>query len=63
MRLFNYEDVCLTPKMGVCDSRSQCDTSIEFLGTKFKLPVMPSNMKAVIDFEHANHLSQEGYFY
>ena len=63
MRLLKYEDICLIPKMGACKSRSECDTSIKFLGSKFRLPVMPSNMRAVIDFDHAKHLSAEGYFY
>lgn len=58
-----YENIVLVPKLGILDSRDQADTSVEFLGRKFKLPVVPSNMKAVINFDIASYLAQHGYLY
>ena len=62
-RLLTYDDVCLIPRMSMCESRSECDTSTEFLGFKFKLPIMPANMKSVIDEEWARYFSENGYMY
>jgi GMP reductase len=63
MKALSYNDVTLVPCCGVANSRSECDPSTEFLGFNFKLPVMPSNMKCSIDFEKAEWLSENGYFY
>jgi len=45
------------------ESRSECDPSIEFGGRRFKLPVMPANMKTVVDEQICLWLAQNGYFY
>lgn len=45
------------------DSRSSISTDVEFGGYNFKLPVVPANMKCVIDFDRAEWLSENGYFY
>lgn len=58
-----YSDVCLIPRMGQVTSRSDCDTSVWFLGNMFKLPIMPANMKSVIDENLAHWLSENDYFY
>lgn len=62
-KLLKYEDVCLIPRFGSVTSRQQCDTSTNFLGFEFKLPIMPANMKAVINQDWAHYLSENGYFY
>jgi len=49
--------------MSQCKSRSECKTSTEFLGFKFKLPIMASNMKSVIDEDWAKYFSNNGYMY
>src|ERR1041384_1257204 len=59
----NYKDIILTPRMSHCTSRSLLDTSIEFAGRKWKLPVVPANMKTVIDFRSARQLALNNYFY
>jgi len=63
MKYYDYKDVVLIPKMGIVDSRSQCNTSIKFGGFQFKLPVVPANMESVIDEDLAVKLAQNGYFY
>lgn len=60
---FDFEDINLIPKMSIVESRSECDTSLNFGNFKFKLPVVPANMECVINFELAQKLASEGYFY
>ena len=62
-RLFSYDDVYLVPKYSELDSRSDGDTSIEFLGQKWKLPVVPANMQDVISWKLACGLQLNQYFY
>ena len=58
-----YKDIYLIPKYSTLNSRSEADTSV-FLGNKkFKLPIIPSNMKAVINEKWAKWLSENDYFY
>ena len=59
----NYSDITLIPNYFDGVSRSTLDTSTEFLGWKFKLPVVPANMSCVIDEKIAFELSQNDYFY
>lgn len=63
MRLLKYDDVCLIPRMTSCVSRTECDVTKDFLGFTFNLPIMPANMKAVIDYNYCRMLSEKGYFY
>lgn len=63
MNTYDYKDVVLIPKMGIVDSRSQCDTSIKFGGHQFKLPIVPANMESVISEDLAIKLASNGYFY
>lgn len=63
MGIYDYKDVVLIPKMGIVDSRSQCDTSIKFGGHQFKLPIVPANMESVINEDLAIKLASNGYFY
>jgi GMP reductase len=60
---FDFEDMTLTPKYSLVESRSMCDATIKFGGYKFKLPVVPANMQSIIDESLAIKLSKEGYFY
>ena len=59
----NYKDVCLVPRYSYLTSRSEANTSIMFLGRKYKLPVLPSNMSSVISEDVAKWLSFNDYFY
>ena len=47
----NYRDVYLVPNFSELKSRTEADTSVKIRDFKFTLPVMPSNMKAVVDFK------------
>lgn len=60
---FDFEDVNLIAGKGVVSSRKECDPSVELNGFKFKIPVVPANMKAVIDEELAFWLAKNNYFY
>jgi len=61
--LLSYDDVCLRPKYSELNSRSDADTSVEFLGKRWKLPAIPANMEDVIGFDNAKFLSENDYFY
>lgn len=59
----HYHDVLLLPNKAVVNSRSEVDTSITLGNFTFKLPVVPANMKTIIDFNLAKWLCQNKYFY
>ena len=61
--VFDYEDIQLIPAKCIVNSRSECDTSIELGGHKFRLPVVPANMQTIIDETIAEKLAAGGYFY
>lgn len=61
--VFDYEDIQLIPAKAVVNSRSECDTSVEFGGRTFKLPVVPANMQTIVDEKIAAFLAENNYFY
>lgn len=63
MDIFDYDNIQLLPRQCRVTSRSECDPSIEFGPRRFKLPVVPANMKTVIDEPIAEMLARDGYFY
>jgi len=63
MEIFDYGKVLLLPRKCRVESRSECDPSMEFGGRTFKLPVVPANMKTVLDEDLSLWLAQNGYFY
>jgi GMP reductase len=63
MEIFDYDNVLLLPRRCRVESRSECDTSVEFGGRRFLLPVVPANMKTVIDEPIAAWMAEQGYFY
>ena len=63
MEIFDYDNILLLPRKCRVESRSECDTSVT-LGTRsFKLPVVPANMKTVVDESICEYLARNGYFY
>jgi IMP dehydrogenase/GMP reductase len=63
MEIFDYDNILLLPRKCRVESRSECDASIEFGGRRFALPVVPSNMKTVLDESVAQYLARSGHFY
>ena len=47
-KALKYEDICLEPKYSTCESRSDASTLTMFGPKQFHIPVVPSNMKAVV---------------
>ena len=63
MEIFDYDNILLLPRKCRVESRSECDASVT-LGTRsFRLPVVPANMKTVVDEPICTWLAQNGYFY
>jgi GMP reductase len=63
MEIFDYDNVLLLPRKCRVESRSECDPSVEFGPRRFALPVVPANMKTVIDESIAEWLAGNGFFY
>jgi GMP reductase len=63
MEIFDYDNILLLPRKCRVESRSECDPSVEFGGRRFKLPVVPANMKTVVDETITEWLAANGYFY
>lgn len=63
MQIFDYDNILLLPRKCRVESRSECDASVTLGGRSFRLPVVPANMKTVIDERISLWLAQHGYFY
>jgi GMP reductase len=63
MEIFDYDNVLLLPRKCRVESRAECDASTELGGRTFKLPVVPANMKTVVDEPITQWLAANGYFY
>ncbi|MCB2030537.1 MAG: IMP dehydrogenase, partial [Rhodoferax sp.] len=51
------------PRKCRVESRSECDASTELGGRQFRIPVVPANMKTVVDESICAWLADNGYFY
>ena len=63
MEIFDYDNILLLPRKCRVESRSECDASVTLGGRQFRLPVVPANMKTVVDEKISLWLAQNGYFY
>ncbi len=63
MEIFDYDNVLLLPRKCRVASRSECDASTMFGPRRFELPVVPANMKTVVDQPISEWLAANGYFY
>lgn len=63
MKALKYSDISLVPKYSDVHSRVDCDTSLKIANHKFNLPIVPANMKSVIDMRLAKWMSENDYFY
>ena len=63
MQIFDYDNILLLPRKCRVESRSECDASVTLGARSFRLPVVPANMKTVVDESICLWLAQNGYFY
>lgn len=63
MPSLKYSNISLVPEYSAVSSRSDCDTSISIGSHEFRLPVIPANMKSVIDINLSKWMSENDYFY
>jgi GMP reductase len=63
MEIFDYENILLLPRRCIVESRRECDPSVEFGPRRFKIPVVPANMRTVIDDNICEYLAESGHFY
>ncbi len=63
MEIFDYDNILLLPRKCRVDSRSECDPSVQFGPRRFRLPVVPANMKTVVDESITEFLAANDHFY
>ena len=63
MEIFDYENILLLPRKCRVESRAECDTSVALGGRHFRIPVVPANMKTVVDEQICVWLATRDYFY
>jgi GMP reductase len=63
MEIFDYDNILLLPRKCRVESRSECDAGVDLGGRKFRIPVVPANMKTVVSEAICIWLAQNGYFY
>ena len=63
MEIFDYDNILLLPRKCRVQSRSECDTSVTLGQHSFRLPVVPANMKTVVNESICEWLANNGYFY
>jgi GMP reductase len=63
IKALTYDDVYLVPKYSELETRKNADTTVRLGEYTFRIPVLPSNMKTVIDETWAEWFSKNGYFY
>ncbi len=63
MEIFDYDNILLLPRKCRVESRSECDASVELGGHTFRLPVVPANMKTVVNEVICEWLARHGHFY
>ena len=63
MEIFDYDNILLLPRKCRVESRSECDAGVELGVRRFRLPVVPANMKTVVNETICEWLAQHGYFY
>ena len=63
MDIFDYDNILLLPRKCRVESRSECDASVELGGRRFRIPVVPANMKTVVNESICVWMAQNGYFY
>jgi GMP reductase len=63
MEIFDYDNILLLPRKCRVESRGECDTSTQFGPQRFVMPVVPSNMKTVVDEPIVESLAGSGHFY
>ncbi|MBU3739761.1 MAG: GMP reductase [Rhodoferax sp.] len=63
MDIFDYDNILLLPRKCRVESRAECDASVDFGPRRFRLPVVPANMKTVVNEAICAWLARHGYFY
>jgi GMP reductase len=63
MQIFDYDNILLLPRKCRVQSRAECDAGVTLGPRRFRIPVVPANMKTVVDEPICAWLAQHGYFY
>jgi GMP reductase len=59
----DFKDIYLIPRFTTVESRDDCNIQVPVGKRLFRFPVMPSNMKSVVNKETCEFLADQGIFY
>ena len=62
-KALHYDNVALVPRYSKLETRKEANVKANIKNFTFKLPVIPSNMRCVIDDKKAKWLSENDYMY
>lgn len=62
-RELHYDDIYLVPQKSILKTRSEADISMTLGSHTFCMPVMPANMKSVVDESTCEYLARKNIFY
>ena len=60
---YGFEEIYLLHNKCIAETRKDCDPSVMFGGRKFRVPVVPANMKSVVNENTCVYLAEKGWFY
>jgi len=63
MEIFDYDNILLLPRKCRVESRSECNASVTLGSRSFRIPVVPANMKTVVNEDICFWMAKNGYFY
>ena len=60
---YGFEEIYLLHNKCIAETRKDCDPSVMFGGRRFRVPVVPANMKSVVNENTCVYLAEKGWFY
>ena len=63
MDIFDYDNILRLPRKCRVEGRAECHAGVDFGPRRFRLPVVPANMKTVVNEAICAWLARNGYFY
>lgn len=60
---YQFSEICLIPNKTIVPSRKDCNPTIKFGKHTFNTPIIPANMKSVVNDNTCQYLAERGWFY
>jgi len=59
-KAYTFNDVNIVPKFSLVNSRSECITKVNFCGVNLDIPLVPSNMSAIVGYDMMKTMALNG---